>query len=164
MKFVIPVRPEDLGKFERNMQRNLKLEINRQLRAAESEVESELRLRSQHIRDQGAFQSSWRARAQFASLVVWNFAVHALFVEGSAETDPYARRPGTRMPPLQVIREWLLRRGSDPRLAFVVARAIAARGILARPVLRSRTVQLAISNIVTRRMSKAWDEAAMRSR
>lgn len=37
------------------------------------------------------------------------------------------RLPG-RMPPSDVIADWLRRHGSDPRLGFVVARAIGRRG------------------------------------
>lgn len=164
MKLVIPVRPEDLGKFEKNLARNLRLQTQRELRACENEVRSELERRSAHIKDQGIFQGSWRTFAHFAALEVWNAALHALFIEGKMETDPYARRPGSRMPPLNVIREWLLRRGISPRFAYPVAKRIAERGIFARPVLRARTVQIAISNIITRHMSRAWDEAARQSR
>jgi hypothetical protein len=54
---------------------------------------------------------------------------------------PYAaavhegRRAGARQPPSGPIRGWLLRKGADPRLAFVVARAIGRRGIAPRRFL-----------------------------
>ncbi len=38
------------------------------------------------------------------------------------------RRPKGRMPPSDVIGDWLRRHGSDPKLGFVVARAIGRRG------------------------------------
>lgn len=42
------------------------------------------------------------------------------------------RRPGSRPPPTGPIAAWLSRHGSDPKLAFVVARAIGKRGMPAR--------------------------------
>lgn len=42
------------------------------------------------------------------------------------------RRPGAKPPPTGPIRAWLARHGSDPKLAFVVARAIGKRGMPAR--------------------------------
>lgn len=54
------------------------------------------------------------------------------------------RRPGSTMPPTEPIARWLSRKGSDPRLAFVVARAIGRRGtkghkMFARAIERGRT-------------------------
>lgn len=46
------------------------------------------------------------------------------------------RAPGSRPPPTAPIAAWLKRKGRDPTLAYVVARAIGKRGIKARPYLR----------------------------
>lgn len=46
------------------------------------------------------------------------------------------RRPGQRPPPSAAIAGWLRRNGADPRLAFVVARAIGQRGTRPHPALR----------------------------
>lgn len=158
------VKPQDLGKFERKLQSQLRIYAAQELRAVRAPVLGLLRERSTGIYDQGGFLRSWRVLPRFLVLEVWNAAANAIFVEGTEETHPYARRPGKRMPPLQVIREWLVRRGSDPKLAFPVARAIAARGIQARPVLRSSDVRALISQLITSAMARARDNAIRTSR
>lgn len=45
------------------------------------------------------------------------------------------RRSGAKMPPRKALVEWAKSRGIDPKLAFVLARAIAQKGIRARPFL-----------------------------
>jgi hypothetical protein len=82
---------------------------------------------------------------------------------------PYAaavhegRRPGARQPPSGPIRAWLGRRGGDPRLAFVVARAIGRRGIKARPFLRDafersrRAVDKHLDDAATA-IERAWSQ------
>lgn len=54
------------------------------------------------------------------------------------------RRPGSTMPPTEPIARWLSRKGSDPKLAFVVARSIGRRGtkahkMFARSIERGRS-------------------------
>jgi hypothetical protein len=57
---------------------------------------------------------------------------HAWYVE-------YGRRPGARMPPVSAVEDWVMTKLQIPpgrdrrRAAFLVARAIARRGIPARP-------------------------------
>lgn len=46
------------------------------------------------------------------------------------------RRAGAAPPPTDPIAAWLKRHGKDPKLAYVVARAIGRRGIPAAPFLR----------------------------
>jgi hypothetical protein len=72
------------------------------------------------------------------------------------------RRAGARMPPVAAIRAWLVRRGGDPRMAFVVARAIAVRGIKPRPFLRQALEQSrgAIDRALdraAREIERAWE-------
>lgn len=43
------------------------------------------------------------------------------------------RRAGARMPPKAALVEWARQHGVDPKLVFVLARAIARKGIKARP-------------------------------
>jgi hypothetical protein len=118
----------DLGKFEKKFAQSLRLEVQSGLRAAAREVKQVLEQRSSRIRDRGIYQKSWKVEAKFTRLDIDNVADHSPYVEGG-------RRPGARMPPLQPIREWLERHGSDPAGAFIVARAIGLRGIQPRPVL-----------------------------
>lgn len=158
------VQPKDLGKFERKLQNQLRLVASQEMRAVKPRVEGLLRERSVRIRDRGAFQSSWLVVVRFLTMEAKNTAEHSLFVEGSEKTHPYSRRPNRKMPPLQVIRDWLARRGADPKLAFVVARAIARRGILARPVLRSPNVRSLISDMISEAMRHARDVAIRASR
>lgn len=49
----------------------------------------------------------------------------------SALVMEHGRRPGAAPPPTGPIAAWLSRHGADPKLAFVVARAIGRRGIKA---------------------------------
>lgn len=53
----------------------------------------------------------------------------------------FGRRPGARMPPVEPIRTWLIRKGimgpdQADKMAFVVARAIGRKGIRARRMFR----------------------------
>lgn len=83
--------------------------------------------------DTGDFLRGWRRETMpDGTEVVYNDRTHAPYVEGG-------RMPGRRMPPVEVIRQWLVRRaGMDPteakRAAFPVARAIARRGLNARQI------------------------------
>ena len=52
-----------------------------------------------------------------------------------ARAVEFGRGAGTTPPPVAPIAAWLKRKGGDPRLAFVVARAIGRRGIPGRPYL-----------------------------
>lgn len=63
-------------------------------------------------------------RGQPAGLrgIVASPLVHMLVLERG-------RKPGGRMPPVEAIRAWLVRKGGDASMAFVVARAIARRGL-----------------------------------
>jgi len=58
-------------------------------------------------------------------LQIFNRKAHALFVHEG-------RKPGT-MPPSGALQAWARRKLKNPKLAFVVARAIKLRGIKGRP-------------------------------
>jgi hypothetical protein len=85
----------------------------------------------------GAFMRGWRARRHKLGAEVYNTAPHAAYVEEG-------RKPGARMPPPDVIAKWSKRvkiklgrgkaRISRESLGFLIARAIAKRGIKAKNV------------------------------
>lgn len=120
---------QDLGKREFRLSRQARKAAQAEsMRACADEVRELLTAKSQPIFDRGLFRAGWRTEVKVKSIVVRNIVLHAKFVENG-------RRAGARMPPLKAIREWLIRRGANPGLAFPVARAIAIRGIRARSIL-----------------------------
>jgi hypothetical protein len=88
----------------------------------------------------GTYIRGWQAKEIDEGAVLFNDAPHAAIIE-------HGRRPGSRMPPVRVIAEWLEQkmRGSvkgrksrlqqASRLAFVVARAIGRRGLPAHRIM-----------------------------
>lgn len=162
-KLAFRCRPQDLGKFERNLARTLGTEIASGQRRVAPRVVAMLTEASAGIKDLGDFQKGWRARPRFNTLDVWNVEAHAIFVEGTDETAPYARRPGRRPPPMAAIRPWVIRHFGDDRLTFVVARNIGIRGILARPVLRDPQMRSRISDLITREAARALEIAIVKS-
>jgi hypothetical protein len=102
--------------------------------------------------DRGTYRRSLKVEKIERGATVYNSAPHAPIVEGG-------RRPGSRMPPLDLIAEWVRRKGvgvqvgpvrrgrSRPEvdvrgLAFVVARAIARRGLPAHRIFARLERQL----------------------
>ena len=76
-------------------------------------------------RDTGALKRSIHSDAQPMSARIFSMKAYAMPVE-------FGRRKGARMPPPNALRGWARRKGGNPNLAFVVARAIARRGIKGR--------------------------------
>ena len=54
----------------------------------------------------------------------------------------FGRGAGTTQPPTAPIAAWLERHGGDPKMAYVVARAIGRRGIPGRPYLTKAFAEL----------------------
>jgi hypothetical protein len=76
-------------------------------------------------KNSGELHRSIKADIKPLSARVFSTANYAVPVE-------VGRRKNSRMPPLEPIRAWLRSKRKDPRLAYVVARAIARRGIKGR--------------------------------
>lgn len=78
----------------------------------------------------GKYLRGWSYRRSSKGAVVFNSTGHASFVERG-------RRRGSRMPPVAAIAAWMRAKGMDEDAgrAYAIARAIAKRGIRARPVL-----------------------------
>ena len=93
--------------------------------------------------DTGRFRNSWKAERIAQGAVLLNSAPYAAVIEGG-------RRPGARMPPLGPIEAWARRKGIDIP-AFVIARAIARRGIPGAFILRDTlpVVQKAVKREVS---------------
>lgn len=88
---------------------------------------------------------------EFKKSVVYRTGRKGLAVEGEVySSDPntgkvavieYGRRPGSKMPPSGVLLGWMARRGVDPRLEFVIRRAIGRDGIPAVAPFRKAFVK-----------------------
>ena len=76
-------------------------------------------------RDTGALKRSIHSDARPMSARIFSNKAYAVPVE-------FGRRKGARMPPPNALRGWARRKLGNPNLAFVVARAIARRGIKGR--------------------------------
>ncbi len=89
----------------------------------------------------GTFLQGWKATKSDDGADIYNTAPHAPIVEEG-------RRAGAKMPPQEPIARWVMRRlgvsRSDAQgLAFVIARAIARRGLRARKILEGSTDEIA---------------------
>lgn len=97
--------------------------------------------------DRGTYLRSWAVYDIPNGARVYSKAPYAAVIESG-------RRPGSRMPPVDVIARWVRRKGllggkggrSSPRAerqaAFMIARAIARRGVPGRWVLRHASVKI----------------------
>ena len=54
------------------------------------------------------------------------------------------RKPNSKMPPIEVIRKWMITKGipDKPGTAFVIARSIGIKGIKPKPFLREAKVEI----------------------
>lgn len=82
----------------------------------------------------GAFRRAWKVSNVESGVSIFNSSSYAPVVEGG-------RRKGAKMPPTKPIAQWAQRRAGlsrkeAERLAFVMARAIKARGLKPRNILK----------------------------
>lgn len=90
--------------------------------------------------DRGTYRRNWRTANVPGGARIYNPSAHASVIEDG-------RRAGARMPPPAVIGEWARRKGllkgvkkaerasAQKAIGFVIARAIARRGLKARKIL-----------------------------
>lgn len=154
---MIQIKAGELGKFEQRLGRELRAAQLRAMHAVGKAAVRMLAFASRNVKDLGTYQTSWRYQAAFTRLYVRNVAAHAIYVERG-------RRAGARMPPLAPIRAWAVRHGMSPSAAWPIARAIAARGIAARPTLFRPDVQKGIRQTWRAAMIGAMSDAARRAR
>ena len=100
----------------------------------------------------GIYRRAWQTEVTPGRLAVYNRTAYAGVIE-------YGRRAGTRMPPRDAIARWAQRKlglaESDARTAaFVMARAIARRGLRARRVLGGAVQEM--GDIVREELSKSF--------
>jgi len=96
--------------------------------------------RAARVMDTGYYLRAWESSSTADGARVYNVSPYAGVIE-------HGRRPGARMPPVQVIARWLQRarglsRKEAEAAAFPVARAIAARGIAGKQVMTKALPQL----------------------
>ena len=103
----------------------------------------------------GTYRRSWQTEVTPGRLAVFNRSSYAGIIE-------YGRRPGARMPPRAAVARWAQRTlglsEADSRAAaFVMARAIAKRGLRARRVLGGAEAEMGA--IVRDELTKALSAA-----
>jgi hypothetical protein len=155
-RITIRIKAAKLGVFERHLQVAIERgRLMRVLQQAGNKVLPLLKAGSINVRDTGQYQTGWTAWVHGSILSISNRASHFPYVEGG-------RRPGG-MPPIDVIRDWVLRHGMQANAAFPVARAIARRGIKARPFFILPTTQAFIEGVVFSHLTKYYDFALGRA-
>jgi hypothetical protein len=153
MSIEIIERPEDLGKWEGEFAKKLhRMEGQALSRGGKDAVQLLMSATDLWpIKDRGLYKAGFRSQVQGGALTLFQVAPNVNFVDDG-------RRAGSKMPPLQPIREWLERRGSEARLAWVVAKTIAERGIAPRNVYAKWSQS--VSALIMWSLEKAWDKAA----
>jgi hypothetical protein len=153
---VAPTR--ELGAFEREMVRRFPAEMRRAGARAGAEGSRLLRALSWEVKDLGVYRDSWKSQEYLTvrgvTVDFWNSAAHAVFVLNG-------RRAGSAMPPHDPIYEWVMRHIGDPRAVYPIRRAIAIRGIRARPVLRLASSRL--ERMVEDHYTAAWEAACRKA-
>ena len=101
------------------------------------------------------YRRAWQTEVTPGRLAVFNRSSYAGIIE-------YGRRPGSRMPPREAVARWAQRKlglsEADARAAaFVMARAIAKRGLRARRVLGGAEAEMGV--IVRDEITKALSAA-----
>ncbi len=172
------IKPKDLApKMAKLGNRYLKAYVSGARNAAHKIV-NQLRSASRNVRDQGGYQDGWTFDQSVDTITIYNRSPHALFVE-------LGRRAGAKFPPPQPIIDWVKRnlhgghvnrnrkgryipaskRGqanADKQvraIAFLVARAIAERGIKGRPLLLSPAQFMKNVQTYRREVDKALTKA-----
>lgn len=150
----LSVRPNRWGMFEKRAAKAFERAIALAVREARRTSLRKIReISAKQIGSYtGGFQRGWTTRRSGKrGFILYNRAKHARFVEAG-------RRPGGRMPPVDAIRQWARSKGKA-KLAFAIARSIAKKGIKARPVLSSRSVQRMLWRLFDRILQKRIDDA-----
>ena len=148
------VDPKNMGKWAAALGRRLQPVVRRALQAGGRAALPILRDATARypIRATGAFMRGWRAEmSSWDKLYLRNIAPHSIFVE-------MGRRPGARQPPVMALIPWVrlvlgVPEERERSVAFAVARAIARRGIQARPVLMSEQTRARANRVVQQRLA-----------
>ncbi len=158
----------DLGRYERRLGAALPAAIKAAMwRGARAAVMAIASVPNQP-RDLGGYAAGWAAMSTPTGVVIRNRAPHAIFVERG-------RRPGARQPPAAALAGWVIRHwGVSPVLrgkggkfrsnrdavmeaAWMLSRAIARRGIAARPLLLAPNMRDFTRVVVDREVKRALD-------
>jgi hypothetical protein len=147
----------EMGKFHERYSRELASARLRAMHKVGKAAVRMLHFASREIKDLGTYQTGWRYQTAFNKLYIRNVKAHAVFVERG-------RRAGAAQPPIAPIRAWALRRGLPASAAWPIARAIARRGIPARPVLLDPKIERGILSAYRAAMAGALTDAARRAK
>jgi hypothetical protein len=169
----IRVDPSKLGHLEAQLQHRL---VAIKSRAALSAAQRSVALMQQRTRqappanpsgigqggavNTGNYLRRWRAMRQANGASVYNPTPYAGVIE-------LGRRPGSRMPPVGIIARWIQRRLSVSievarQSAFIIARAIAERGLLGRRVMTHPTALRKMAKFFQDEFTKELDRELMK--
>lgn len=156
MPTTLKIAPRDLGKYEAQLAKQFRPTLAKALLQASKFSLTHIRLVSAATVQnyKGRYNRGWRSRMRgWGAVDIYNAARHADYVENG-------RRPGAKQPPLDVMERWVRdkigvppsrdkqgRFSSAPyrAVAFLIARAIARRGIHGKFVMaRSLPVVMGI--------------------
>lgn len=101
--------------------------------------------------DTGRLRQSIATEVDKADLPLWAKIGPAVMYGRYVE---FGRKAGSQMPPVSALLPWVKRHGMPPAAAFAIARAIARRGIPARPYMQPglKNAKRAIDRIQSRTM------------
>lgn len=162
---VITVRPENFGRLERRLGDGVRAVVQRGMRATGRDALKILRDQTALARIpavSGGYVNGWRAQLRGDELRIFNAAPYAVYVEGG-------RQPGARMPPIDALIPWVRKVLGAPedrirQVAFLVARAIARRGIRPRPVMMKPVTRELIRKAFLRNMDREITRALRSAR
>lgn len=149
------IKARQIGKYERALGKQMRPTY---IRITKTVARNLVRLLRQKTSEKGIF---WRGRfyrgwswerVSWDRVLIYNRSDHAIFVETG-------RRKG-RMPPLKAIRPWARETLGDANLAWPVAKAIARRGVKARPVMSSRSFKTQSRQMIQRDVLNGLKRAA----
>jgi len=106
----------------------------------------------------GTFRRSWKTRKTTRGVSIYNNQKYAAVVEGG-------RRKGAKMPPIDELAKWAQRRAGVSReearrAAFAMARAIKARGLKPRNILRDslKEIEKAVIDEIMYELTKEMEK------
>lgn len=159
MRYVFVVDASKLGLVNKERARMFAREVGQAFARCSARAVEELKDRTVQAGkvDLGLLAASWEGKVGDVP-----GGVHAV-LSNSAPHHPYVelgRRAGGAMPPVDKLSAWCGRKLGDPTLGYVVARAIARRGIPPTPIMTSQDFQRRARESFAKGLQDASDRVA----